>query len=45
LLAIDTVRFVGESVAVVITDGRYQGEDAADLVAVDYEPLPVVLGP
>ena len=33
LLAIDTVRFVGEPVAVVITDGRYQGEDAADLVA------------
>ena len=32
LLAVDTVRFVGEPVAVVITDGRYQGEDAADLV-------------
>jgi carbon-monoxide dehydrogenase large subunit len=45
LLAIDTVRFVGEPVAVVITDGRYQGEDAADLVSVDYDPLPVVLGP
>ena len=35
LLAVDTVRFVGEPVAVVITDGRYQGEDAADLVTVD----------
>jgi carbon-monoxide dehydrogenase large subunit len=45
LLAIDTVRFVGEPVAVVITDGRYQGEDAADLVTVEYDPLPVVLGP
>src|SRR5215469_14332831 len=45
LLAIDTVRFVGEPVAVVITDGRYQGEDVADLVTVDYDPLPVVLGP
>ena len=45
LLAIDTVRFVGEPVAMVITDTRYQGEDAADLVTVDYEPLPVVLGP
>jgi carbon-monoxide dehydrogenase large subunit len=45
LLAIDTVRFVGEPVAVVITDGRYQGEDAADLVSVDYEPLPAVVGP
>ena len=45
LLAVDTVRFVGEPVAVVLTDGNYQGEDAANLVAVDYEPLPVVLGP
>ena len=45
LLAVDTVRFVGEPVAVVITDGRYQGEDAADLVSVDYDPLPVVVGP
>jgi aerobic carbon-monoxide dehydrogenase large subunit len=45
LLAVDTVRFVGEPVAVVITDGPYQGEDAAGLVSVDYDPLPVVLGP
>jgi carbon-monoxide dehydrogenase large subunit len=45
LLAVDTVRFVGEPVAVVITDGSYQGEDAADLVSVDYEPLPAVVGP
>src|SRR6202050_5047460 len=45
LLAIDTVRFVGEPVAVVITDNRYQGEDAADLVSVDYDPLPAVVGP
>ena len=43
LLAVDPVRFVGEPVAVVITDGRYQGEDAADLVSVDYEPLPAVV--
>src|SRR6202453_1668609 len=45
LLAADTVRFVGEPVAVVITDGRYQGEDAADLVSVDYDPLAAVVGP
>ena len=45
LLAVDTVRFVGEPVAVVITDGRYQGEDAANLVSVDYDPLPAVVGP
>jgi aerobic carbon-monoxide dehydrogenase large subunit len=42
LLATDRVRFVGEPVAMVITDGRYQGEDAAELVSVDYEPLPAV---
>ncbi len=45
LLASDTVRFVGEPVAVVITDDGYQGEDAADLVSVDYEVLPAVVGP
>src|SRR5580692_1142066 len=45
LLAADTVRYVGEPVAVVITDDRYQGEDAADLVSVDYDPLAAVVGP
>ncbi len=45
LLAGDTVRFVGEPVAVVITDGSYSGEDAAELVSVDYDPLPAVVGP
>jgi carbon-monoxide dehydrogenase large subunit len=44
LLAVDTVRFVGEPVAIVLTDGTYQGEDAAELVSVDYEPLPAVPG-
>ena len=38
----DRVRFVGEPVALVLTDSRYQGEDAAELVSVDYEPLPAV---
>ncbi|MGH3251765.1 MAG: xanthine dehydrogenase family protein molybdopterin-binding subunit [Trebonia sp.] len=42
LLAVDRVRFVGEPVAIVLTDGTYQGEDAAELVSVDYEPLPAV---
>src|SRR5262249_3757094 len=45
LLAVDRVRFVGEPVAMVITDDAYGGEDAAELVSVDYEPLPVVVGP
>jgi aerobic carbon-monoxide dehydrogenase large subunit len=44
LLAIGEVRFVGETVAIVITDETYQGEDAAELVSVDYEPLPAVVG-
>ena len=45
LLAADVVRFVGEPVAVVVTEERYQGEDAAELVDVDYEPLPAVVDP
>src|SRR6266545_2509573 len=44
LLAVDRVRYVGEPVAIVITDDRYQGADAAELVSVDYEPLPAVVG-
>jgi len=44
LFAVDRVRFVGEPIAIVITDDRYQGEDAAELVNVDYEPLPAVVG-
>ena len=44
LLARDRVRFAGEPVAVVLTGDSYQGEDAAELVSVDYEPLPAVVG-
>src|SRR5947209_1362617 len=43
-LATDTVRFVGEPIAVVLTEERYQGEDAAELVEVDIDPLPAVVG-
>src|SRR4051794_25138624 len=42
-LARDTVRFVGEPVAVVLTEERYQGEDAAELVEVDIDQLPAVV--
>ncbi|TFV60472.1 xanthine dehydrogenase family protein molybdopterin-binding subunit [Geodermatophilus sp. DF01-2] len=42
-LATDRVRFVGDIVAVVLTEERYQGEDAAELVAVDVDPLPAVV--
>ncbi len=44
LLAVDRVRFVGEPVAIVLTDSTYQGEDAAELVSVDFAPLPAVAG-
>jgi carbon-monoxide dehydrogenase large subunit len=44
LLATDKVRFVGEPVAVVVTEHPYQGEDAIEFVEVDYDPLPAVLG-
>ena len=43
LLARDVVRYVGEPVAVVVTEGPYQGEDAADLVDIDYDALPPVI--
>ena len=43
LLARDVVRYVGEPVAIVVTEDRYQGEDAAELVSADYDPLPAVV--
>ncbi|HEY7146465.1 MAG TPA: xanthine dehydrogenase family protein molybdopterin-binding subunit [Streptosporangiaceae bacterium] len=43
LLASGLVRYVGEPVAVVVTEQLYQGEDAAELVDVDYDPLPAVV--
>ncbi len=42
-LATDKVRFVGEPVVAVLTEEAYQGQDAADLVVVDYDPLPAVI--
>jgi carbon-monoxide dehydrogenase large subunit len=42
-LAVDKVRYSGEPVAVVVAESRYLAEDAAELVEVDYEPLPTAL--
>ncbi|MFB4299164.1 xanthine dehydrogenase family protein molybdopterin-binding subunit [Actinomadura sp. NTSP31] len=42
-LAEGEVRFVGDPVALVVADDRYLAEDAAELVVVDYEPLPPVV--
>ncbi len=44
-LAVDTVRYAGEPVAVVVARDRYVAEDAAELVLVDYDPLEPVLDP
>ncbi len=43
-VALDKVRFVGEPVVVVVADSRYIAEDAAELVHVEYDPLPAVIG-
>jgi len=42
-LARDEVCYVGEAIAVVIAESRYIAEDAAQLVQVDYQPLPAVV--
>ena len=44
-MAQDTVRYVGDAVAVVVAENRYQAEDALELIRVDYEPLPAVVNP
>src|SRR5215470_5442702 len=45
LLAYDKVRHVGEAVAVVLAETQYAAEDAAQLVALDLDPLPAVVDP
>jgi carbon-monoxide dehydrogenase large subunit len=42
-LATEAVRFHGDPVAIVVAQDRYTAEDAAELVEVDYETLPVAL--
>jgi aerobic carbon-monoxide dehydrogenase large subunit len=42
-LASGRVRYVGEPVAVVVATSRYVAEDAAELVEVEYEPLPAIV--
>ena len=42
-LATDRVRFVGEAVAVVVAESAAAAADAADLVEVDYTPLPAAV--
>jgi carbon-monoxide dehydrogenase large subunit len=41
-LANGVVRYVGEPIAFVVATSRYLAEDALELIAIDWEPLPVV---
>jgi len=42
-LAVDEVRYAGELVTLIVADDRYRAEDAAQLIDVEYEPLPAVV--
>jgi aerobic carbon-monoxide dehydrogenase large subunit len=45
LLNADRVRFVGDLIACVVAESREQARDAADLVGIGLDPLPVVTDP
>jgi carbon-monoxide dehydrogenase large subunit len=45
LLVADSVKHVGDAVAMIIAETREQARDAAELVEVDYEELPAVANP
>jgi carbon-monoxide dehydrogenase large subunit len=42
VLAFETVRYVGDGVAVVVAEDRYAAADALDAIQIDYEPLEAV---
>ncbi len=42
ILAVDTVRFVGEAVAFVVADSVAEAKDAAEAIVVTYETLPPI---
>ena len=42
-LATDTVRYVGDAVAIVVADTKGEARDAAEAVEIAYEELPVVV--
>ena len=43
ILATDKVRFVGEPIAVIVAETASQAADAAELVVVEYDALPVIV--
>ncbi|WP_061320958.1 xanthine dehydrogenase family protein molybdopterin-binding subunit [Clostridium botulinum] len=44
-IAIDKVRYNGEPVAVVVADSEIEAKKAAQMIKIEYEPLPVVNSP
>lgn len=42
-LAVETVRYVGDAVAIVVADSLAEAGDAAEAVVIDYDELPVVV--
>ena len=44
-IAKDKVRYVGDAVAVVVAETRYEAEDALEHIAVEYSPLGAVINP
>ena len=44
-IAKDKVRYVGDAVAVVVAESRYQAEDALEHIDVDYDPLDATINP
>ncbi len=44
-LARGKVRYVGEPVVGIVAESRYHAEDALELIAIDYAPLPLVTDP
>ena len=42
MLAVEWVRHVGDPVAAVVAETRAAGQDAAEAIAVEYDPLPAV---
>lgn len=45
VLAEDTVRHYGDSIALVLAESRYTLQQALELISVEYEPLPAVFDP
>jgi len=43
VMAIDTVRYVGDPIACVVADDELTAEEALALIEVDYEPLPAIM--